>query len=206
MLGHLLDSLLAGGITDFVITTNPHSDLEVRNVVARKNLKSELVKISPNGFRQIPFSVKNHLDGRFLFVCGHHPLSVNFVKEIIKGSEKYECLIIAYDNAQYPYDNIRMVLDTGSPKLKIDLVSERKVKKDCVYLRNPYVINKQIVYETDKHNYEKTFSLFLLDYWKSGGSLGIVHASMPPEFDYDSEFAKTQSFLDTIISDGKPIA
>lgn len=205
MLGHLLDSLVAGGITDFVITTNPHSDLAVRDVVAKKNLKTEVVKISSNGFRQIPFSVKDHLGNRFLFVCGHHPLSVNFVKEIIKESEKYECVITAYDNAQYPYDNIRMVLDTETPKLKIDLVSKQQTKKDCVYLRNPYIINKQVVYETDRHNYEKTFSLFLLDYWKSGGSLGVVRASMPPEFDYDSEFAKTQSFLDATISDDKPI-
>jgi len=198
MLGHLLDSLVAGGITNFVITTNPHSDLDVRNVVARKNLKSELVKNSTNGFRQIPFTVKGYLYDRFLFVCGHHPLSVDFVKEIVRESEKYECIITAYDNTQYPYNNIRMVLDNKSLAVKIDLANDQKVKKDCVYLRNPYIINKHIVYETNKHNYKKTFSLFLLDYWRSGGSLGVVHASMPPEFDYDSEFAKTQSFLNSI--------
>ena len=73
MLGHLIDALSLGGITNFVITTAPHSHQEVNAIVSSKNLKSKIVKISNNGFRQIPYEVKEYLDDRFFLVFRSSP-------------------------------------------------------------------------------------------------------------------------------------
>lgn len=205
LLGHLLDNLVKAGIDNFIVATNTHSQDACCAIVAGKNITNSNVLIADGKpivgnteFNGVPYEVKHLLDDRFLMICGHHVVSVSHIKNMIKFSDEYDNVFTGYKNNQYPMDKEkRIVYDEGVFNY-VDL-SQDTVPVDHVYVRNPYVLQKDILETIHIDKYKETFSYYLFKNWEQKkGSLGVVMADMPPEFDYDSEYEKTKIYLDTI--------
>src|SRR3989304_7839648 len=109
MIGHLIDGLKGGGIERCVIASGYHSNEEIRKIVEGKGINATVVPIE-GGFRKIPYYTQDLLDDRFMIVCGHQPLSPNFVRRMLQQAEIYECVITAYDNLTYPCNKSRRLM------------------------------------------------------------------------------------------------
>lgn len=196
MIGHLIDSLKSGGVKNFIIASGYHNYDEIRNIVAKKDINAIIIP-NEGPYRKIAYQFEDLLDDRFLFVCGHQPLSVEFVKKILKQSLKSHVVIAAYDSAKYPLNKSKKIIidgDLKNPKLKY-INSKKRIKVNYMYIRNPYIVSKNVISLSRKHNFKYSFSYYIFDSWKKGKSLGVVEATMPPEFDYDFEYEWTKKFL-----------
>ena len=117
---------------------------------------------------------------------------------MLQQAETHKCVITAYDNLIHPFNKKRRLIyegDSQSVKLRAINMEVEGIDKAHKYVRNPYVIGKNIVRLSKEEDFQWTFSHYVFEHWLSGGSLGVVEASMPPEFDYDEEFERTKSFL-----------
>lgn len=200
MIGHLIDGLGQGGIERYLIASGYHNDEEIRGIVRRKNIDAHVIPIE-GGFRKVPYYLQDLLDDRFMLICGHQPLPADFVHKMLQQAETYDCVITAYDNLSYPLNKGRRIIfegDSQNPKLNaIDMKTE-DINQSHMYVRNPYIIRKNVVRLSEEEDFQWTFSHYVFEHWINGGSLGVVKASMPPEFDYNEEFERTKSFLDSL--------
>lgn len=196
MLGHLIDALIEGGIKDFVFATNKHSDQKVKEIVSVKNIKSPVIVVSDGKYRGVAHEVKDLLENRFLMVCGHHPVSATHVKSMIESSKVYRQVMSGYDNNLYTMDKSKRIIQTGDDLEFVDL-NIKSVSDDHIYIRNPYVLSKDIIESVHDGGYQETFSYYIFQKNYHGEKIGVVKANMPPEFDYDREFEKTKMFLDS---------
>ncbi len=203
MIGYLLDNLVTGGISRFVIATNTHSHQLICEIVKRKKLKNVLVIVAygENGgipdFNEVPYQVKDLLEERFLMVCGHHPVSVQHIKKMVNCAEKHANVFTGYKNKVYKIDKEKRVIYENNSFKYIDLTKE-KIGEDYIYVRNPYILQKEIIISVHESRLAETFSYYIFKKWEeSTEELGVVMADMPPEFDYDEDYEKTKNFLDS---------
>lgn len=119
---------------------------------------------------------------------------------MLKASEKYDCVISVYNSIKFPYgdeNKTRLVKNSDGTIRSLELGA---AKENCFYLRNPYIISKQVIDAIRKDNFSKTFSYYLYNHYEKGGLLGTVNATMPPEFDTEKEFERTKTFLASIYT------
>ncbi len=199
MISHLIEGLRAGGIEKYVIASGNHNDGEIRKIVAQKNIDALVVPVQ-GGFRKVPYYLQDLLEDRFMVVCGHQPLPADFVHRMLQHAENYENVIAAYDNGTYPLNKQRRLVyernSQNSTLRAIDLEVET-IEQTHKYVRNPYIIGKKVVQLSKEEDFQWTFSHYIFEQWLAGESLGVVEASMPPEFDYDVEFERTKLCLDS---------
>lgn len=202
LIGHILDNLQEGGVEKFLIATNTHSHNAIASIVESKKIVNAFVIVA-NGetvvgnpeFGGVPYELKDYLDKRFLMVCGHHIISINHIKNMLTSSKKYENVFTAYSNKLYTMDKTKRIIYKNGNFEYIDMDQDR-FEEDHFYVRNPYILKKEIVESIHSNHYAETFSYYIFNNWKEGkSSLGVVIADMPPEFDYDSEFEKTKKFF-----------
>ncbi len=194
MISYLVDSLIEGGITDFVFATNNHSDLAVKEIITEKGIKNFTVVVSDGKYRGVPYEIRDYLEDRFLMVCGHHPVSSEHVRKMIVSSKEHENVMSVYDNSIYTMDKDKRIIKDGEGLRFIDLKLE-KIGENHLYVRNPYILNKKIIESVHNDNYTQTFSYYIFKNSLLGEKIGLVEADMPPEFDYDSEFIRTVKYL-----------
>jgi len=200
MIGHLIDGLRGGGIERYVIASGYHNNGKIRRIAMSKNIDSVVVPIE-GGFRKVPYYLQDLLDERFMLVCGHHPIPADFVQRMLQRAEDYECIIAAYNNATCPLNKRKRIIyenDSGAVKLRIVDTEVEDINGVYRYVRNPYIIGKAIVRLLKEDGFQWTFSHYVYEHWLGGGSLGVVEAPMPPEFDYDEEFERTKNYLDSL--------
>jgi choline kinase len=202
LIGHLLDNLKEGGIKKFLIATNTHSHNEIISIVENKKIENATVIVA-NGetvvgnpeFGGVPYELKDYLDERFLMVCGHHIITTKHINKMLISSKEYENIFTAYSNKLYTMDKMKRIIYKNGNFEYID-IDQGNFNKDHLYVRNPYILKKEIIESIHKNNYAETFSYYIFKTWKEKKySLGVVIAEMPPEFDYDSEFKKTKKFF-----------
>ncbi len=200
MIAHLIDGLNEGGIERYVIASGYHNHDKLRMIVEQKGIDASVVPVK-GGFRRVPYYLQDLLDDRFMLVCGHQPLPSDYVKKMLKSAETNECVITAYDNLTYPLNKKKRLVYVEkaqeSELIAVDM-EEENIDASHKYVRNPYVIGKKVVNLSKEEFFRWTFSHYIFEHWVNGGSLGVVEASMPPEFDYDEEFEKTKAFLDSL--------
>ena len=205
MIGHLIDGLKEGGLERYIIASGYHNHDELRRVISEKEIDACIIPIK-GGFRRVPYYLLDLLDERFLLVCGHQPLPSDFVRRMLQLAVSCECVITAYDNLTYPLNKKRRLVFVGDPgndhgfEIKpIDMERDR-IDIHHMYVRNPYVIGRGVVRLSKEGGFQWSFSHYVFEYWVNGGSLGVVKATMPPEFDYDEEFERTKMYLDSLSS------
>jgi len=200
MIGHLIDGLRNGGIERYVIASGYHNDEKIREIVEEKDINASVVPVE-GGFRRIPYYLQDLFNDRFLLVCGHQPLPSEFVQRMLQQAESNECVITAYDNTIYPLNKKkRLVYEDGSQGVELKAVNLKleEIGQDHKYVRNPYIIGRHIIGLAEKEGFIWTFSHYAYEHWFDSGSLGVVNATMPPEFDYDEEFERTKLFINSL--------
>ena len=198
LIGHLIDSLRDGGIERFVFSSGYHNFEAIKEEVKKKQIDAIVVPYYGE-YRKIPYVWRDLLDEQFLFVCGHQPLTPEFVSEMIEASKKADSVITAYDNLKYPIRKEHKILyrkDLGKIVLTPVNTKEDNIEDSHCYIRNPYFIKKKLIDFAEKEDFRYTFSYYIYLDWKEGGSLAVIESPVPPEFDYDDEFQMTEDFLD----------
>lgn len=194
LLGHLIDSLLQVGIKEFIFKTSKHCYSDIKQVVESKNLTNYELVEGGCGFRETPYFVKDSLDERFLFICGHQFLTTTHLQEMLTASEVSENVISIYNNKQYPMNKERRILYENESFRRVS-IHEPGLLYDYHYARNPYIIQRNIADIIRNDNYAKTFSYYMFKLWEQGISMKGVYVDMPPEFDYDQEFLQVKDFF-----------
>ena len=101
-----------------------------------------------------------------------------------------------YDNKLYGMDKHKRIIKKGDVLEYVDL-NVKSIPDDHWYVRNPYVLGKEIVQAVHDDGYSQTFSYYIFrNNNHLAEAIGLVEADMPPEFDYDEEFEKMKIFLD----------
>lgn len=205
MLGWLIDGLLAGGIDNVVVASGYHSDGSIRNILEQKQVPHTAAKLASKGFRTIPFEVQDILEDRFLFVCGHQPVPGSHVRGLREAAETHTHAITAYQSKKYPLaKEKRIVVDEeggNRPSFRYVASGTSSLDPQHLYIRNPYIVSKEVIEQTKQDDFSYTFSYYLLKHWKEGGSLAVVEASMPPEYDTDEEYLLNARFIgDTLVN------
>ena len=199
MLGHLLDELRKGGIDRYVVSAGAHNYPQIRNIVRSKPIDAVTITASEIGFRRVPYYAQDLLDDQFLFVCGHQPMHPQFITKMAEASTNSSLVITSYDNIEFPMTKERrLIVSNEGPKIRS--VKSHQIPVNHSYVRNPYVLDKEILKRAEKNAFAHTFSYYLYLAWLDGVPLKIVKALMPPEFDYDFEYEKTQGFLDSLAA------
>jgi NDP-sugar pyrophosphorylase family protein len=197
LIGHLIDSLKEGGIKKFVFSSGNHNFKEIERLVRIKQIDAVVVPYHGE-YRKIPYIHRELLGEQFLFVCGHQPLTPEFVSEMIKASRRTDSVITSYDNLKYPIEKEHKILfsgDVNNPTLTPVDTRKDTVSDNHKYIRNPYIVKKRLIKLAEDEGFKYTFSYYIYLDWKNGGSLSIVESSLPPEFDNDNEFQRTKDFL-----------
>ncbi len=204
MIGYLLDSLLEAGVQEIIIATNIHSHNAIKDIVDKKEIPNTIVIVADGKsvvgipeYNGVPYELKYLLNERFLMVCGHHPVSVSHITNLIHQSATYKNVLSAYSNVLFTMDKMKRLILTGSQLQYVNLENDT-VADDHLYARNPYILERKILDSIHNDNYRETFSYYIFKQSEmKKNTLGIAIADMPPEFDYDAEYVKVQHFLDT---------
>lgn len=195
LLEYLIDSLIAGGIKEFIISTGYHTDKAVREIRKRKKIAALVLPVSECGsFRMIPYYLQDLLDERFLFVCGHQPLSPKFVEEMLDASMNSKYVASAYKGNLYKLErakNMRILYNSVNGKIEIDSKNFNPKKLSSkTFIDSPYILTKDVVFEF-ANNKKGEYSSYIFNRCTNGESLTVMESPTPPEFDYDEEFEIT---------------
>lgn len=204
---YLLDSLIGGGVSKFIISTSYHTDKKIREIVKRKKIDSIVVPISECGsFRWIPYYTQDLLDERFLFTCGHQPLNPKFVNRMLEASKNSKYVVTVYRCDLYKLERVKnMTILYNSKKRKIEIDDKKFNSKKLTnkfFIDSPYILTKGIVVEFTDSNNQGEYSNYILHRQANGESVTVVESPTPPEFDYDEEFDRTTESLFIVESDG----
>lgn len=200
LIGHLIDSLKEGGVEKFVFSSGYHNFEAIKAIVKDKQISAVIVPYHGE-YRKIPYVWQDLLGEQFLFVCGHQPLTPEFVSNMIGASKKADSVITAYNNSSYPIKKEHKILyegDQDNPILRPVDTNKDEINPSHRYIRNPYVITKSLIGLSEKEGFKYTFSYYIYLDWKNGGSLAVIEPNIPPEFDYEDEFKRTKLFLDSL--------
>ncbi len=200
-LGWLVDALKEGGIEDFVIATNNHCDQAISDFLSTKDIAYKTV-VAQGGHRAVPYRSREMLRERFLFACGHHPLSVAHVRALLDKALVHESVVTAYDNAVHPMgDPQRFIVDdANSEHPEYRRVDTDAIPREHFYVQDPYIVPMKLVAATKADNFGHRFTHYHYRDWARGGSLGVAGADMPKEFDYDHELIQAGEFVGRMLA------
>ncbi len=200
MIGHLIDGLVQGGIKRFVFCAGEHTLQPVREIVQKKGIQAIVEHRHHKTYRRIPLVWQDQMEDQFLFVCGHHPLPSSFVSQLVTASTESDCVMTSYSSLLYPLrgKSHEIVYEGESREFCEAEIQPDAEITDHKYVRNPYVVKKDIIGIAHSLDFKYSFSYYILRYWHMGGSVSVVEATMPPEFDYDDELDRTRLFIDSL--------
>ncbi len=209
LIGHLIDHLHEAGIVDMVIATNTHSHDQIYQIAQSKGVDPNFV-VEEDGntygkpeFAGVSYNLKHKLDERFLIVCGHHVVPKAHLEKMITSSEQYTTVATCYKSNTVLLQKT-LVVEPDMKRTYVErsgftqhLARDEQYGSSDLYLRNPYVIDKIVVDASYADKHSKTFHEYILTENKRRSlTSGLVLAHMPPEFDYDWEYADSMSFLE----------
>lgn len=191
---HQLESLIAGGVERFIVSTAYHTDRKIRDIVKGKNIDAVVIPISEMGsFRWIPYYMQDLLDDRFMFVCGHQPLDPDFVREMLQSSQGSKFVASGYEDSLFVPEranNMKIRYDTDREELEIDLQKDQEPDGKLL-IDSPYILSRDMVLEFTDNNGQGEYSNYILNHYRSGETLTVVKSPLPPEFDFDEELVRT---------------
>lgn len=191
---HQLDSLIAGGVERFIVSTAYHTDRKIRDIVKVKNIDAIVMSISEMGsFRWIPYYMQDLLDDRFMFVCGHQPLGPDFVREMLQSSQNSRFVASGYEDRLFVPERAKhMKIQYNSENEALEVEDQpAEVPNGRILIDSPYILSKDMVFEFTDNNGQGEYSNYILNHYLSGETLTVVKSPLPPEFDYDEELART---------------
>lgn len=202
MIGHLIDGLVQGGIKRFVFCAGEHTLQPISGIVQKKGIQAQAIVEHRHHetYRRIPLIWQSELEDQFLFVCGHHPLPGSFVSQLLAASRESDCVITSYSSLLYPLrdKSHEIVYEENGKFREVEIQPDAKITYHK-YVRNPYVVKKDVIGIAQFLDFKYSFSYYMLRYWQMGGSVSAVTANMPPEFDYDDELDRTRLFIDSLV-------
>jgi len=195
---YLISAAKDAGITNFYISVNEHNRSRIEAIANSMGINYK-TRLTGNNFAQVPALFKDSLDYKFLVVCGHDPAPTEHLMALIDKSNTHDAVTTAYDNLTNTTSNKRRVRlhasETGQRFEMID-IDKDTIPDDHTYVRNPYVINQDILDRVIRSDFSVTAGYFVYKSWTDGGKVTAVKAIMPVEFDTDAEFERTKRYLD----------
>ncbi len=198
LIWHLITSAKQAGIENFFISVNDHNKKRIE-LIAEDCKINYRTKMTGENFAQVPTIFKKELEYKFLVICGHDPVPTEHIKKLIDLSENYDAITTAYNNLTNSTENKkRIVFNPISLKHKYTKVNLNKeeIPENHIYVRNPYIINQDILNKVIADKFKRTAGYFIYTLWENGGKVCSVYAIMPVEFDIDSEFERITKYLD----------
>jgi bifunctional N-acetylglucosamine-1-phosphate-uridyltransferase/glucosamine-1-phosphate-acetyltransferase GlmU-like protein len=198
LIHYLLSSAKEAGITNFFISVNEHNQSKIEAIADSLGIAYR-TNLTGHNFAQVPALFKDELDYKFLVICGHDPVPKEHIQSLLDESKTHDAVTTAYDNLENITANkkrIRLHMVDGIQKFEMIDLNKDLVPENHVYVRNPYMINQDILQEVIGSHYEKTAGYFVYQLWKKGGQVTSIKATMPVEFDTDIEFERTRKYLD----------
>lgn len=195
----LLTRLVKSGIDDFVIATHAHTEKKVKAEAERclPGTASALFVKCEDGFRKIPLSVQEHLHERFIFICGHHAIPEEHIRNMLSASQSYEYVLSGYQNEKFPLEKEeRITFEDGGLYLR----HHSELEKQHVYVRNPFIIDKRVISSSEQEGCKKTFSRYVLEEALQTNTWAVIESSFPPEFDTQEDLRITHKNLKTPTS------
>jgi NDP-sugar pyrophosphorylase family protein len=107
MIEHLIDGLKEGGVSEYLIGTAEHSHERINEIVRRLGIDVVCKVHKGAKFEMVPDHFSCDLDDRFLFVCGHQPISSEFVNKSRVAMKNAQYIIAKYQNEAYPHKKDR---------------------------------------------------------------------------------------------------
>lgn len=203
---YLMLSAKDAGITKFFISVNEHNRSRIETIADSIGINYK-TRLTGGNFAQVPSLFKDELEYKFLVVCGHDPVPTDHIMALLERSETHDAVVTAYDNLQNTTLNMRRIRLHTSGEIQrfeaIDLDKEA-IPEDHTYVRNPYLINQDILDQVIKSNFEVTAGYFIYRSWLNGGKVTSVKAVMPVEFDIDTELERTIRYLDRRFGSSRP--
>ncbi len=197
LIHYLLTSAKEAGITDFFISVNKNNKSKIRTIADYLDL-NYITQLTGSNFAQVPALFRGSLNDKFLVVCGHDFIPTKHIKTLVDKSEFYDAITTAYSNIDNSTENkkrIQREIVKGVQTFKKINLNKEFVPNNHVYVRNPYMINKNILDKVIMDDFVRTAGYFIYESWVDGGNVTSVDASMPVEFDIESEFRRTEKYI-----------
>lgn len=198
LIHYLIYSAKDAGITEFFISVNEHNRKRIEAIADSLGVRYK-TRLTGENFAQVPALFKDSLDHKFLVVCGHDPVPTEHLLSLMDKSRTHDAVTTAYDNLYNTTTNQRRVtlsISGGRQHFEMIDLDKEVVTEDHTYVRNPYVINQDILEKVIRSNFSVTAGYFVYKAWADGGKVTSVKAIMPVEFDTDEEFERTKRYLE----------
>jgi NDP-sugar pyrophosphorylase family protein len=199
---YLLSSAKKAGLVNFFISVNEHNQSKIESIANSLDINYK-TRLTGNNFAQVPTLFKDELDYKFMVICGHDFVPTEHIKALLNESELNDAVTTAYENINNTTENKRRIIlhiNNGIQEFEMIDLNKQLVPEEHTYVRNPYIINKDILHQVIQSQYEFTAGYFIYKLWKNGGKVTSVKASMPVEFDTDKEFERTKKYLDSYLN------
>jgi len=191
----LINSAKSAGLKKFFISINKKNYQTIKSIIEPFHVFYKLKQTGPN-FASVPTIFKNNLSKRFLVVCGHDYISPTQFKKLIEKAEKFDVVVSAYRNINNETSNKRRIVRAPNNKyIAVDLNADN-ISQDHTYVRNPYIINHDILQDVIGDNFQRSAGYFIYKRWKAHKiRIGVVGVNFPVEFDTDEEFQRFKKYL-----------
>ncbi len=210
LISHLVDALVLAGLKKIIVATNEHSHEAIKNTLSGKAFENiKIIIANGNHFGKpeyagVPYELRDILEDRFLIVCGHQPLTVDYIKKMIDTSSHYDNVCTLYENIPVLTKKLLSVVSSmdryvyADKEIILKSVNSLNCDEQYVYIRNPYILTKDIVVTAYADRFHHHYTKYVTDaFVNNTASLGAVKTVIPPEFDYDFEYLETISFLNS---------
>lgn len=206
MIQYLLENLFASGFDNVIIATWTHAFVQISQAVEQLDFKEKVSVVVEDGgrlgFRGVVLNLSEKLDERFLVVCGHHPLSKKHLENMRDASSNADIVCSGYRKSRFDFgldDNDAIETIFINNELQKVSVDDELPESDPLFIRNPYIISREFVQNTDFEK-EDYFVSYIEKFSKlNNKKISVVESEMPPEFDYDFELENTRFFLDSML-------
>jgi NDP-sugar pyrophosphorylase family protein len=198
---YLLVSAKQAGIKEFFISVNEHNKNRIEEIAESLGLDYKTHITGPS-FRHVPELFREHLEDRVLIACGHHAVPKEHFQKMFDAAKEFDDVFSAYQDPPCTTDKRKRILvrgiDTGD-KLQFMMVDLDKdvVQFPLTYVRNPYIVTVDKIDKIREGGFEKAVGFYLFKHWETGGKVTAINSGIPPEFDYDNEFQRTKTFLES---------
>ena len=191
----LIINAVSSGFRRFFISVNNNNSELIEQIVHKFDYEFKLKITGPN-FASVPSLFLDDLDDTFLIVCGHDYIPVSHFKSLIDKAKNFDLVETAYRNIGNETANKRRIIIDGGNYKPIDL-NRDIITDQHIYVRNPYIINQQIVEDVIKDDFERSAGWHIYNNWKNNRySVGHVFTDIPVEFDTNDEYQRLMRYIE----------
>ena len=149
---YLLKSAKEAGVREFLISVNEHTKAKIESIANCLDLTYTLA-LTSKGFRGVPLLFGNDLDDRFIFACGHHPISQEYFIELFKSAPDYAIVSSSYFQ---PNQHQREILVEGFSEDQLILIDtgKREIGISGYFIESPHLVTKSMAEDIKRNNFD----------------------------------------------------